>query len=170
MTSAPVLHPAAYDEDRLLAECHIQRTRRSGPGGQHRNKVETAVVITHTPTGIRGEASERRSQEQNRQEAIFRLRVNLALGVRSEPEGEPSSLWRSRVRGGRIGISPSHRDFPALLAEALDVLSRQDMDVGEAAAHLSCTPSQLVRFLKHEPRALELLNRRRQELGLRSLR
>ncbi len=170
MNSTPALHPAAYDEARLLAECHVQRTRRSGPGGQHRNKVETAVVITHVPTGVRGEGSERRSQEQNRQEAVFRLRVNLALTVRREPADAPSELWRSRLRGGRIEVSPTHDDFPALLAEVLDVLQSVDMDVPQAAARLNCTSSQLGRFLKHEFRAMELVNRRRLELGLRPLR
>ncbi|MCY2992774.1 MAG: peptide chain release factor-like protein [Planctomycetota bacterium] len=54
-----MIHPAALAIDQLLRECQIVRTRRSGPGGQHRNKVETAVVITHLPSGVKGEASER---------------------------------------------------------------------------------------------------------------
>lgn len=154
----------------MLADCVVQRTRRTGPGGQHRNKVETAVVITHSPTGVRGEASERRSQEQNRQMALFRLRVNLALAVRGEPAESPSERWRSRLRGGRMELSPTHDDYPALLAEALDVLAAVDMDVGRAAERLECTPSQLAKLLKHEPRALQQLNDRRVELGLRPLR
>jgi protein subunit release factor A len=164
-----LLHPAAYDDRRLLAECDVRRTRRSGPGGQHRNKVETAVVITHMPSGVRGEASERRSQEQNRQEAIFRLRVNLALAVRCESDGSPSELWMSRLRGHRIEASPTHDDFPALLAEALDVLAAAGMDVGQAAGRLRCTASQLTKLLKHEPRALQMVNERRVQAGLRRL-
>src|SRR5262249_27924451 len=42
-------HPAARAPDALLAECEVRRTRRSGPGGQNRNKVETAVVLRHLP-------------------------------------------------------------------------------------------------------------------------
>jgi hypothetical protein len=163
------LHPASYDERRLLAECQVQRTRRSGPGGQHRNKVETAIVITHTPTGARGEASERRSQEQNRQEALFRLRVNLALAIRCKPGGSPSELWTSRLRGDRIEVSPAHDDFPALLAEALDVLGAVHMDLSEAAGLLQCTASQLAKLLKHEPRAMQLVNEHRARAGLRRL-
>jgi hypothetical protein len=148
----------------------VDRTRRSGPGGQHRNKVETAVVITHTPSGLGGEASERRSQEENRKQALFRLRVNLALGMRTVREVAPSELWRSRIRGSRIEVNPTHDDFPSLLAEALDVLATAEMDVSQAAEQLGCTSSQLIRFLKHEPRALQAVNEQRAGQGLHALK
>src|SRR4051794_13878872 len=74
------LHPACVPTAALLLQCEVRRQRRSGPGGQHRNKVETAVVLVHGPTGIRGEASERRSQTQNLKVAVQRLRVKLAIG------------------------------------------------------------------------------------------
>jgi hypothetical protein len=165
-------HPAALPPDRLLKQCTIRFGRRSGPGGQHRNKVETAVVIQHQPTAVRGEASERRSQEENRQTALFRLRKNLALSVRlpSASPVAPSPLWRSRRRQGRLAISATHTDFPAMLAEALDVLNEQGMDVRGAAAVLGVTGSQLTKFLKLEPLAIQQVNACRRELGLRPLR
>jgi hypothetical protein len=166
------VHPAELSPAQLLEACDVRRTRRSGPGGQHRNKVETAVVITHQPTGVKGEASERRSQSQNHRNAVFRLRVNLALSVRCrrEPPDSPSPLWRSRCAGGRICISPQHDDFPALLAEALDALAACEMDVKSAAAMLQITSSQLTRFLQLEPLALAQVNAHRQDLGRRPLR
>jgi hypothetical protein len=122
-------HPAASSPEQLWAECDVRRLRRSGPGGQHRNKVETAISLHHLPTGARAEASERRSQAQNRSVAFFRLRVNLALEVR-RPCGSdyvPSTLRQSRSGGG-LKVSASHDDFPALLAEALDVLAALDAE------------------------------------------
>lgn len=165
------LHPSALPVERLLAECDTRRGRRRGPGGQHRNKVETAIVITHKPTGVKGEASERRSQEENRRAAVFRLRVNLALNVRtSRQESEmPSDLWQSRCRSGRISISNTHEDFPTLLAEALDVLAACDMDIRSAAEALAVTASQLIRFLKIEPNAMVQVNGHRRKLGLHRL-
>jgi hypothetical protein len=168
-------HPAARDLDVLAAECDFRATRRSGPGGQNRNKVETAVILTHRPTGLRAEASERRTQGENRRAALDRLRIELALTVRRPirpDEGDPfrpSALWRSRCLGGRIVVNPEHADFPAILAEALDVLHAMGEDPRGAAESLGCSPSQLIKLLKAEPRALAQVNTRRRRAGRHSL-
>lgn len=161
-------HPAACHVDALLKDCDVRRLRRSGPGGQHRNKVETAIVLLHRPTGVTAEANERRSQAENRSVALHRLRVNLALQVRCHRSAEdvPSALWHSRGSGGRLHVSTTHDDFPALLAEALDVIADGQADVKAAAAALGCTTSQLVKFLKQEPRAMALVNTWREAGGL----
>lgn len=167
------------DAERLLADCDVRTQRRSGPGGQHRNKVETAVVITHRASGISAQASERRSQGENRRVALNRLRLQLALDVRSgwtangatEPTSNGtcsgdggvrvSELWRSRLRGGRIRVSIGHEDFAAILATALDVVTACGFDVKKAATALECSTSQLVRLLKSEPRAAAHVNNER---------
>jgi hypothetical protein len=165
------MHPATVTDEELDRACHIERTRRSGPGGQHRNKVETAIVLTHRHTGVKAEASERRSQSQNHEVARSRLRINLALEVRTPRQaGEAlSERWRSRVRGGRIAINPEHADFGPLLAETLDVLAAHDWEAAAAAETLAITTTQLVKFLKLEPRALAQLNDARRERGQRPL-
>ena len=66
------------DLEALEKECRVEFTRGSGPGGQHRNKVETVVRLTHLPTGIVVTGSERRSQGRNRQAALERLAKKLA--------------------------------------------------------------------------------------------
>jgi hypothetical protein len=165
-------HPAELPLEKLLADCDVAFLRRSGPGGQHRNKVETAVQLTHRPTGVRAEASERRSQIENRVAALFRLRVNLALKVRLQRlvGQSPSTLWQSRCHDGRLDVSPTHNDFPALLAEALDAIAAGNYDPRPAAASLRCAPSQLVKFLKKEPAALTLVNQQRLQQGEHLLR
>lgn len=165
-------HPASLESERLLADCEVRFARRSGPGGQHRNKVETAAILTHRPTGLIAEANERRSQVENRRMALFRLRVRLALEVRdegAEPKG-PSPLWRSRCRGGRLSVNPQHEDYPSLLAEALDTIARHEGEVRDSAEFLGCTPTQLIRFLKSTPQALTWLNNLRRERGQPPLR
>lgn len=163
-------HPAACSEEELLRACEVIRQRRSGPGGQHRNKVETAIRLKHLPTGITAEATERRSQSVNLSAAVRRLRVQLALDVRQPIREVPSTNWSERCRGGRLHISAVHADFPAMLAEALDELEAADWIAVQAAARLDCTVSQLVKFLRKEPRALQQLNRHRKDSGLPPLR
>lgn len=152
-------------------QCNVQRFRGSGPGGQHRNKVETGVALVHGASGITGEASERRRQDENLRVATSRLRINLALGIRRPYRlgDPPSDLWRSRCRGGRVAVNPNHADFPVILAEALDVAATLQFDVTRAAAVLGCSMSQLVKLFKLEPRALNWVNQERQVVGLRRL-
>jgi RF-1 domain len=165
-------HPASIAEDLLLSQCHTGKSRSGGPGGQHRNKVETMVTITHEPTGVAAHAGERRSAEENRRVAFFRLRLSLAVEVREPvPIGDArSDLWISRTAGSRISCNPGHADFPSLLAEALDMIHACRYDAKKAALRLSVTPSQLIKFVAEHPHALALWNRRRAEIGAHPLR
>jgi hypothetical protein len=162
------IHPATVPVERLLRDCEVRHERRRGPGGQHRNKTESAVVIRHLPTGVEGQAAERRSQFDNHRNAVKRLRLNLALMVRtaSLAQTAPTALWRSRCRDGKIEVSAEHEDFPAMLAEAMDVLLSRNVHVSGTAEQLGCTSSQLLKLLKKEPRALIWLNEERRKRGL----
>jgi protein subunit release factor B len=62
----------------LLAQCEVQAHRAGGPGGQHRNKAETAVRLLHLPTGVAAEGKDQRSRGQNLSAALERLREKLA--------------------------------------------------------------------------------------------
>ena len=165
------VHPVELPIEELLKSCNVKRTRGSGPGGQHRNKVETAIVITHLESGVVGQASEKRSQHRNHDVAVERLRVNLAIAIRTAPEvvESPSPLWQGRVKSKKVVVNPAHEDFPRLLCEAIDVISAEQFDIGKAAEALGVSSSQLVKFLKLAPAAFELLNRERASRSLRKL-
>lgn len=164
-------HPAGLADELILAQCRLERGRIGGPGGQHRNKVETAVTLTHTPTGYSAQAGERRSPKENERMALRRLRLELATHVRlGVPEGEiRSDLWLTRTRGGRIAVSEAHRDFPTMLAEAMDVVWAARMDIRRAAARLGVSATQLVRLIARHPAALAAMNAERVKRKLRPL-
>lgn len=71
----PQIYPT--DRESLERDSDIDYFIASGPGGQHRNKVETGVRLVHRPTGIVVTATERRSQRANREAAFERLRARL---------------------------------------------------------------------------------------------
>jgi len=162
-------HPAALPEQELLKECQLKRLKRSGPGGQRRNKVETAVQIEHTPSGLVAEANESRSPQRNQSTALQRLKIELALQIRMPPHS-PSDRWKQRCPSGKISINPEHADYPAILAEALDHIWHHQGEVKTAADELGCSASQLIKLLKRKPAALKLLNDYRAEQGRHRLK
>ena len=172
MTTAAPIHPSMLPEEVLLSHCRIGKGRSGGPGGQHRNKVETLVEITHEPTGIAAHAGERRSASENKRVATTRLRLALATQVRTAvPLGDArTELWRSRCRNDRIECNPEHFDYPALLAEAMNMIEACNHDAKKAALRLCCSASQLIKLVQEHPPAFSLWNARRLERGLHALK
>ncbi|XP_073390610.1 uncharacterized protein [Physcomitrium patens] len=86
----------------LQAQCRVETLRSSGPGGQHRNKTESAVRLLHLPTGLVSFAAEDRSQHKNRTKAFKRLREVIAVTVR-----QPVELKRYQIPPDLMRILPS---------------------------------------------------------------
>ena len=82
-------------DDALLAQCEVQAHRASGPGGQHRNKAETAVRLVHLPSGVTAEGKDERSRTQNLRIALGRLREKLARRAYRPPPRRPTKPSRA---------------------------------------------------------------------------
>lgn len=88
----PAAHMALHEGD-----VRYEATRSSGPGGQHVNKVNTAVRATHLPTGLSVVASDQRSQHQNKQAARKRLEQALQAEKLKEQQSQLQENWQQQT-------------------------------------------------------------------------
>ncbi|MFT4977350.1 MAG: protein subunit release factor B [Myxococcota bacterium] len=86
------------DRESLERDCTIDFYRGSGPGGQHRNKRETAVRLTHTPSGLVVTATEQRSQSSNREQAFERMATALIRRQRRKRKRIKTKPTRGSIR------------------------------------------------------------------------
>ena len=173
--SKNAVHPSLRKSDRdLLAECEVHTYRASGPGGQKRNKVESAVRIRHVPTGVAAIAEESRSQLENRPHALRRLREAIAVQVRSAVElagYEPPDELRTVISsGGRVRLSDHNPTYPIVVAALLDLLAAHEGRVSDAAKQLVLSTHHLVQFFAEHGPVWGEANRIRQRHGLSRLK
>jgi peptide chain release factor 1 len=82
------------------SDLRVDTFRASGAGGQHVNKTDSAIRITHLPTGVVVECQEDRSQHKNRSKAMSLLKSKLLASQRDKQEKERSSLRHELVGSG----------------------------------------------------------------------
>ena len=166
-------------DEQLLAQCEVDTYRASGPGGQKRNKTSSAVRLRHPATGLIVIAEESRSQHENRDRALRRLRRALYLQLRDELTPEqlrPEHLAQhedyhdARTAAGRLDLGRKDPRFWPVAGVVLDVLQALGARVSEAAEALGVSTANLISFLAVEPKVWEQANHLRNRFGHKALR
>lgn len=93
-------------------DLRIDTYRASGAGGQHVNKTDSAVRITHVPTGVVSQCQEERSQGQNRMRAMALLRAQLYQAAEDKLKKERSSMRKAQVGTGDRSEKIRTYNFP----------------------------------------------------------
>jgi len=166
----------------LLAQCEVHTYKSSGPGGQHRNKVSSAIRLAHRPTGITALANESRSQHDNKVRALRRLRMNIACRLRRAAAGPDFTVpdvvkeCLFVARGGpaagatRLGVGRKDHRFWQVAAVLLDLLEGSAGRLGAAAAELGITTGNLTSVLKSDRHLLAAAQQIRKRHGRGAMR
>ena len=136
------------------AELRVDTYRSSGAGGQHVNKTDSAIRITHLPTGIVVECQDERSQHKNRSRAMSLLKAKLLSAEREKQQSAQAQSRKLQVGSGDRSERIRTYNFPQgrvtdhrinLTLYKLDDVMKGNLD-------------ELVRALNQEHQAEELAN------------
>ena len=172
----PRLDYLLASDDALIAQSEVDRYRASGPGGQHRNKTESAVRLRHKLSGVTAIGEDSRSQAENKIHAVRRLRSAIALDVR-EPVAldsyAPSRRLVAMIAGGTAPLGAKTRltpDYWAAMAELLDVLVAGGLEIAATAQRFGITTGALSKLLLHDDQVARVVNDLRRARQMRPLR
>jgi hypothetical protein len=164
----------AMDDQQLLTHCDVETYRASGPGGQKRNKTDSAVRLRLRPAGLTALGTESRSQHENKARALRRLRLVIALELRQPVDMQgyepPDVLQSCRTKSGRLEVGLRDGRYPRVVQEFLDLLAGAGWRLSDAADKLGISTAQLSTFVCRDVKLRDRVNRERALLQLKPLR
>jgi len=147
------IHFLYLTDQELMELCIFDRFRANGPGGQKKNKTDSAVRIRHISSGLVGLSTESRSQHVNRIYALRRLRLKIALTLRNTDQDDRGDLeefvQQTKKRSFKLNIRGPR--YPIIVASLFDELSVNDWKISITAKKIGITSSALNKFLRSNP-------------------
>ena len=137
------------------AELRIDTFRASGAGGQHVNKTDSAIRITHLPTGVVVECQEERSQHKNKAKALAHLQAKLTQAEQDKQQDERAAARKQLVGSGDRSERIRTYNFPQgrLTDHRIGLTLYRLEDVMEGALSLVVDP--LIKELQAELLAMQ---------------
>lgn len=162
-------------EDKEFARsCRLEFYMASGPGGQKKNRTYSAVRATHKKTNISALAEESRSQANNKEKALKRLKKKIALNVRKDffatgfkVHSEAAALF---LKEGIEKINTKNRLYPLFCAVLLDAIYASKGKLSETSEMLNSSTGKLNKIICSDKELFNAVNRLRNSFGLNSLR
>jgi hypothetical protein len=149
------------DNAALAAVCQFEFFKGSGPGGQKRNKTSSAVRVKLAEFDISTSDCTERSQHRNRDNALNKLKIAIALQFREEPPEIAPESWDCSIH------SPH---FPLFAAQMLDLLSSCEFNHQAAAEKWGKSQTSFLKKLFRVPEIWQFVQRERELNGLPKLR
>lgn len=137
------------DEEDFAGQCRFDAYMASGHGGQKRNRTYSAIRAMHLATGISAIAEESRSQLENKQRALRRLRKAIALRVRKET---PLQELDPRIspffcNNPPLHMNPKNPLYPIVCATLLDFLYHERGKISDAAWRIGISTGRMNKLL-----------------------
>jgi hypothetical protein len=172
------------DRNDLLKDCRVDTYKSSGPGGQRKNKVETAVRLVHEPSGVSAQGQQTRSQSQNKSLALKNLRMHIACACRTPQDlskleildeiaecfQQPGKKARNPQAKARLALATGNKMFWPAAAFVLDVLDAAEGQLSQASGAIGVSTANLSTFLRSHRNLLAAAQAIRQANGHSPLR
>ena len=154
--------------------CRLEFYMASGPGGQKRNRTYSAVRVTHKKTNLSAIAEESRSQPENKEKALKRLKKKIALNLRKDfsvtgfkVHPEASIVF---LKNGIEKINSRNRLYPIFCAILLDAVFAAKGKLSEVSKMLNSSTGKLNKIISSDKELFIVVNRLRSFFGLNLLR
>jgi len=158
----------------FLRSCRLEFYMASGPGGQKKNRTYSAVRATHKKTNISALAEESRSQSDNKEKALKRLKKKLALNVRKDFFATGFTVHQKAsvifLKEGIEKINSRNRLYPLFCAVLLDAIYAARGKLSETSEMLNSSTGKLNKVLRTDKELFSVVNRLRGYFGLNILR